>query len=41
MNKHTNETKLVFFSIPIELVALNRRLAWSVAALRNLVGGVA
>ena len=41
MNSHTIDTKLVFFCIPIELVALNRRLAWSVAALRNLVGGVA
>jgi hypothetical protein len=34
-----SDTKLGFSSTPIELVALNRRLPWSVAALRKLVGG--
>ena len=34
-----SDTKLGFSSIPIQLVALNRRLAWSVASLRKLVGG--
>ena len=34
-------TKLGFSSIPIELVALNKRLPWLVAALGNLVGGAA